>query len=342
MEQILIEPDSEILVGRGLPEPLLAGNWDKRSCAVLAQEPVEEVAGAVIEAIERLGARAHLRMLPDREAAKEMATITAAYEWMAAIGLDRDAAVVGVGGGALTDASGFLAATWMRGVASFYVPTTLLGAVDASIGGKTGINVGGKNLVGAFWMPRRVIVDLDILDQLGPGLLREGAAEILKAGLLADPGIVAGYRESGLDFPLESLVARAIGIKAQLVSEDFTERGKRALLNLGHTVGHAVEFASGISHGEAVAIGLVAASAISEQLTGFTQTAAVTECLERLGLPTSSPAGLDRSHVADLIRLDKKRAGGDTIMVLLEAVGRPVLRPVSQADLEVGLGAVGL
>lgn len=341
MERILIGDDSEILVARGRPEPLLPPRDQRRKAIVLTQPGAAHLAEEAVERISTGGLETTVHVMPDGEAAKTLAAVEEAYGRLADLGAGRGDTVVAVGGGALTDAAGFVAGTWMRGVEAVYLPTTLLGAVDAAIGGKTGVNVGGKNLVGVFWHPRRVMVDLDILERLSDDLRREGAAEIIKAGLLAAPEIVDAYRRHGVDVPLEQVVPAAIRIKADIVSEDFTEQGRRGLLNLGHTIGHGVEFASDLSHGESVAIGLMAAAAVSEDLLGFPGNEEVALALQATGLPVSAPR-LDRAEVLRLIGLDKKQAAGRIRMVLLEAPGRPRLVEITEGDIGRGLDAVGL
>jgi 3-dehydroquinate synthase len=249
--------------------------------------------------------------------------------------------VLGVGGGALTDAAGFVAATFLRGVEAVFVPTTLLGAVDASIGGKTALNLGAKNLVGAFHHPARVVVDADILDALPETLRREGSAEALKAGLVGDPGLVALYERDGSGADLAEVVRRAVAVKAAIVGRDPREQGERAHLNYGHTVGHAVEVAGGLGHGPAVAVGMVAAGRAAALLAGFAGEERQRAVLERLGLPVAAP-GLARAAVLRLMGQDKKRTGSGLRMVLLEDVGRPRLEAVGAATVEAALAAVGI
>lgn len=343
MERILIGDASEVLVGRGLPEPLVPGR--ARRAAVLVQPGAGTVAGRVLD---HLGGVEALRIdLPDREAAKDLEVIADVYRRLAGFNLGREDAVVGVGGGAVTDAAGFVAATWLRGVDAVLVPTTLLGAVDAAIGGKTGVNVrfdpAGdgvvKNLVGAFWLPVRVVVDLDVLDAL-PGPLRtEGLAEILKAGLVADPLIVDALAAGGADTPLDAVVAPAIAVKAAVVSEDFRESGRRAILNFGHTIGHGIEGVTGMPHGHAVGVGMVAAAAVSAVRYGV-DARWITDLVFSLGLPVAA-AGVSRRAVLDLVSRDKKRDRSGVRMVLLRAIGDPVVEPVGDDELGLALEAVG-
>jgi 3-dehydroquinate synthase len=341
VESILIDSESEILIGRDLPDPLLPPNPDRRRVVVITQPGARVVAERAMQAAASTGVEVSLLLMPDREAAKSLTAVERAYHHLADFGLGRHDTVMAVGGGAVTDSGGFIAATWMRGVELVHVPTTLLAAIDAAIGGKTAVNLAGKNLVGVFWHPRRIVIDLDVIASLPDELKSEGAAEAIKAGLLAAPEIVEAYLERGLAADLELVVPAAVRVKADVVSRDFREAGERALLNLGHTVGHGLEFAAGISHGRAVAIGLVAAAAVSERLCDFGETTTVIGALEAAGLPTRAPR-VDRRSVLTLVARDKKRTAEGIRMVLLEGIGRPVLRQVTDEDLAAGLVAVGL
>ena len=347
MERVLItgggEVVSEILVGRyrGVPGAavLLPPNDDRRRVGILTHDGATRVAAGVEATLRAAGLDVAVRQLPDREGAKTLATAEAAYLWLNNCGLTRGDTIIGVGGGALTDAAGFIGATYLRGLEVVLVPTTLLGAVDAAIGGKTAVNVGGKNLAGVFHHPARVVVDLDILDALPRTLLIEGTAEAVKAGLIADLDLVSLYEAHGLDAPLDEVVVRAIGVKADVVSDDFREAGRRALLNYGHTVGHAIETASGIPHGHAVAIGMVAAAAASERLLGFSDAARQSRLLEKLGLPVTAPV-VKRADVVRLMTLDKKRDASGLRMVLLSAVGAATVASVDDATVGAALSAI--
>lgn len=341
MESILIGSESEALIGRGFPDPLLPPRAERSQAVVITQPGATAVATRVTDAVSSTGVRVTQVLMPDRDEAKSLEAVEKVYHDLADFGLGRHDTVIAVGGGAVTDAGGFVAATWMRGVELIHVPTTLLAAVDAAIGGKTAVNLAGKNLVGVFWHPRRVLIDLDVVDALPADLKSEGAAEAIKAGLLAAPEILDAYLERGLDADLELVVPAAVRVKAGIVSDDFRETGDRALLNLGHTIGHGIEFATGISHGRGVAIGLVAAAAISKRLCGFSETAIVVRALEAASLPTRAPT-VGRDSVLTLVGRDKKRTADGIRMVLLERIGRPVLRQVSEDDLVEGLRAVGL
>lgn len=348
MERFLItegnEPASEVLIGSGCLADgrTLLGDSDRIGrVAVLFQEPAAAPAAQVVAAIEDLGMDVDSRSVPDREAAKTLAVAEDCYRWLNGLELTRLDTIVGVGGGALTDLAGFVAATYLRGVRAVLVPTTLLAAVDAAIGGKTAVNVDGKNLVGVFRHAARVIVDLEVLTKLPEDLLREGSAEALKAGMIADPTIVDLYERDGLGAELSEIVVRAISVKTDIVSGDFKESDRRAVLNYGHTVGHALEFLADLSHGEAVALGMVAAAAASEQVTGFTGGPRQNEAIAGLGLPVRAPA-VDVARLRALMSLDKKRDHSGLRMVLLEDVGKPVLRSVDDVAVAAALAAVGL
>lgn len=310
--------------------------------AVLAQpgEPAR-LARALVGALQGSDLAAEMRILPDGEEAKTLAVAAGVYEWLAGLGLTRDDTVLAVGGGALTDLAGFVAATFLRGVEAVYVPTTLLGAVDAAIGGKTAVNLGAKNLVGAFRHPARVVIDADVLDALPESLRREGAAEALKAGLVGDPNLVALYERDGLEADPLEVVRRAVAVKAAIVGRDFREQGERAYLNYGHTIGHAVEAATGVSHGSAVAVGMVAAGRAAALVAGFPEEERQREVIARLGLPVAG-RGAGRGEVQRLLGLDKKRDAAGLRMVLLERVGRPRLEHVAAATVEAALAAVGI
>lgn len=324
-------------MGRGLPEPLLPPRG-RQHVAVFCQPGSFDIASRIARGMEG----ADLHVMPDGEDAKSLSGVEAAYTWLAQHDIARHDTLVAVGGGALTDSAGFVAATWLRGIEAVYVPTTLLAAVDASIGGKTAVNFAGKNLVGVFRHPTRVVIDLEVLDELPVGLKREGAAEAVKAGLLADPRLVEHYLTDGVEADLARVVPAAVRVKADIVTEDFTEGGRRALLNFGHTLGHAIEFASRYSHGEAVALGMVAAAAISTRKLGWEAGGVVESVLDRIGLPTRADPSLDREEVRRLVALDKKRDSSGVRMVLLAGIGDPRLVTVDDDDIEAGLDVIGL
>jgi 3-dehydroquinate synthase len=340
VHRFVIGEESEVVVGRGRARPALPVRPGREQAVIVTQAPVAAIAREVADELDAEVGAVHLIDVPDRDAAKTWEVVASLYDQLAARSLGRHDTVVGVGGGAVADVAGFVAATWLRGIESVLVPTTLLAAVDAAIGGKTGINHAGKNLVGAFWHPRRVIVDLDVLEGLPVALRREGSAEILKAGYVGDPAIVAAYQRDGIDTRLDEVVPRAIAVKVGVVSEDFRESGRRAILNFGHTIGHAVETVTGLAHGHAVSVGMVAAAEVSRVRYGFDATS-LTHTLFSLGLPVAS-AGTSKRAVLDLVARDKKRTAGAVRMVLLREIADPVVETVTEAELDAALEAVGI
>lgn len=343
MDQIPVG-EGEIVIGRGLVAAgtVLPPRPGRALVAALCQPGVPAtVAAGLVGVLQAGGPRAAVRTLPDGEAAKTLAVAGEVYGWLAEQGFTRDDTLLGVGGGALTDLAGFVGATYLRGVETVYVPTTLVGAVDAAIGGKTGVNLGAKNLVGAFHHPARVVVDADLLDRLPEALRREGSAEALKAGMVGDADLVALYEREGAGADLAEVVRRAAAVKVGLVRRDFHDRGERAFLNYGHTVGHAVEMAAGLTHGAAVAVGMVAAGRAAQREVGFAEEERQREVIARLGLPVAAPAA-DPHEVRRLLELDKKRDAGGLRMVLLERVGEPRLVHVGAATVRAALAAVGI
>lgn len=341
MERILIDTQCEIIVGRGIATSpaVVPPRENRRRVAILTQPGAEAIARELARNIH--GLDVFLRVLPDRDDAKTLPVAAVTYGWLADLGFDRQDTIAGVGGGAVTDLAGFVAATYLRGVEAVYVPTTLLSAVDASVGGKTGVNLEGKNLVGAFWHPTRVSIDLDVLEALPVALRREGHAEALKAGAIADPQLFAAYETGETDPPLELVVPKAVAVKAAIVRRDPREQGDRALLNFGHTIGHAVEIAGGLSHGDAVAVGVIAAGRVSERLCGFRETSRLQRAIETLGLPTAV-RGVSRESVLPLLGRDKKRDSIGLRMVLLKSIADPEVRYVAAADVDSGLRAIGV
>jgi 3-dehydroquinate synthase len=301
---------------------------------------------AVVVADARLADRAHdlrrqlagvdvaVELVPSGEQAKTTAELEKLWRVFATAGLSRSDIVIAVGGGATTDLAGFAAATWMRGVRVVHVPTTLLAMVDAAVGGKTGINTAaGKNLVGAFHSPAAVLVDLDVLTTLPADEWINGMAEVVKAGFVADTGILdlIAADPAGAQSPsgghTRELVERSIAMKAAVVSEDPTEAGRREILNYGHTLGHAIERREGyrMPHGHAVSIGMVYAAELAE-LSGTASAGLAArhrEVLSTIGLPTAYDQGAF-DELYDTMRLDKKARAGRLRFVVLADVGKPV------------------
>jgi 3-dehydroquinate synthase len=272
-------------------------------------------------------------VLPGGEEQKTLGNVAVIIDALVAARLNRDGMVLALGGGVIGDTAGFAAASYQRGIAIVQLPTTLLAQVDSSVGGKTGVNhPGGKNLIGAFHQPAAVLADTDTLSTLPERQLRAGLTEIVKAALAADAAFF-GWLESNLARlvardagALEEAIRRACAIKAEIVAEDEREQGRRAVLNLGHTFGHAIEAGSGygrVLHGEAVAAGLVLAAELSAR-TGRLPVAdarRVRELIEAAGLPVDPPR-LGRGRLLELMAMDKKVKGGALRLVLLDAIGR--------------------
>jgi 3-dehydroquinate synthase len=273
-------------------------------------------------------------LLDDGEMHKTFANVGKVLDALGQLGATRDACVIALGGGVVGDLAGFAAACWMRGIDFIQVPTTLLALVDSSVGGKTGVNLPvGKNLAGAFHQPRAVVADTDVLASLPQREYLAGVAEIVKGAAIGDPAFFA-WLEAHADAiarrdsaPLIEAIARKCRYKAGVVARDETEQGERALLNLGHTFGHALETAgnySEILHGEGVAIGMVLAARLSERLgmAAADDTRRLVALLERLGLPVAPSRAHQASRLLDLMRLDKKNTAGTLRLILWRGIGR--------------------
>jgi len=337
------EPASTIFVGRGVSSVLaeLAGSRPRRRVAVLCQPSTVTLAQRHANDLHAAGFEVAGYTLPDGEEAKQLSVVEDVYRFLNASHFARDDLVVGVGGGALTDVTGFIAGTYMRGVPAIYVATTLLAAVDASIGGKTAVNVDGKNLAGVFAHPEAVIVDIDVIDALPRSQKVIGAAEAIKTGFVADTEIITAFEDAGIDTDLENIVNRSVAVKAAVVKEDFTERDARTILNYGHTIGHAIESTTGRPHGEAVAVGMVAAGHAAAHLLGFEGAARQEAVLDRIGLPLRVPEA-KREAVRAMMALDKKRDDAGLRMVLLEDFGAPTVIHPDDATVQAAFAGIDL
>jgi 3-dehydroquinate synthetase len=338
MAELVVAGTTAVWIGRGADATTVLGDVAAERIAYVVQPGIPtQIAGRLA------GGRSEALLIPvpDGEAAKSFGVVEAVCERLAAAGFDRTDLLVAVGGGAVTDLGGFVAGVFLRGIRVHYVPTTLLGAVDAAIGGKTGIDLGAKNLVGLFRHPQRVVIDLDTIAGLPRQLLRAGMAEVLKAGLVGDAALVDLLEERALDAPLEETVTRSIAVKAALVAADFHDHSGRTFLNYGHTVGHALEMATGLPHGEAVAIGMVAAGRAGALRCGFPAEQRQRAVLARLGLPAQAPP-VDADLVRQLLARDKKRRAGQLRMVLLADIAAPQVVAVDDATVDAALTAVGI
>ncbi len=308
---------------------------------VVHSEAQGGLAEAVAASLEQQGYAAHRADVPDAEAAKTAEVAGWLWAQLGQADFTRSDAVVGVGGGAVTDLAGFVAATWLRGVRVVQVPTTLLGMVDAAVGGKTGINTAeGKNLVGAFHPPAGVLCDLDVLATLPEADLVAGLAEVIKAGFIADPTILELVEADPLaarradNRHLRELVERAIQVKADVVTADLKEASLREVLNYGHTFGHAIEQVEDFTwrHGEAVSVGMVYAAELA-RLAGHLDDDLVARhrfVLTSVGLPTAYRS--DRwADLLTAMRRDKKSRGSTLRFVVLDGLAEPT-RLVGPAD----------
>lgn len=314
------------LTDRGYEKTLLV--YDRK----LPRERVEELVKGIREARLKL----HMLAVEGGEHLKTVDTVVALWKEMLSFKLSRKDIVVGLGGGTLTDTVGFAAATYMRGIDWAIVPTTLLAMVDAAIGGKTSVNFGAKNIIGAYHHPKLVVEDVKLVESLPWEDYASGLAEVVKHALLSSREFyqwleenIEGLRRKDL-VAVEEAVVRSIEYKLSIVSRDYREaKGLRTLLNLGHTIGHAIEQALDyqIRHGHAVSIGLIVELWASHKLLGFPaeKIGEITTLLQSLELPTSPPREAGLSQVLDFVRFDKKRLGDKLVLPLLEDIGKPKL-----------------
>ncbi|WP_438352975.1 3-dehydroquinate synthase [Microbacterium sp. CJ88] len=325
----------DITVGRGILSSL-SSVLPAAARKVLVIHPPTLAAEAAALREQLLGDReVLLAEIPDAEQGKRIEVAAFCWQVMGQADFTRTDVVVGFGGGAVTDLAGFVAATWLRGVEVVQVPTTVLGMVDAAVGGKTGINTAeGKNLVGAFWAPRAVVCDLDLLDSLSPHERVAGYAEVVKAGFIWAPEIldlIEADAVAAVDPRSEAFrrtIELAIDMKARVVGEDLREAGLREILNYGHTLGHAIEHAERYRwrHGAAISVGMVFAAELSRLAGRLSDESAQRhrDILETLGLPTSYRAGAWPQLLSTMQR-DKKSRGGMLRFIVLDDIARPTV-----------------
>jgi 3-dehydroquinate synthase len=290
----------------------------------------------LLTSLQAAGFTAETCLLPPGERFKTPTTLQKIYDAALKMRLERSSTMIALGGGIIGDMTGFAAATWLRGINFVQVPTSLLAMVDASIGGKTGVNhPQGKNLIGAFHQPRLVAIDPEVLKSLPPREFRAGMAEVIKYGIIWDEALFSALEGNKRldqqryisDDLLQQILTASCEAKAHVVTQDEKESGLREILNYGHTIGHAVESLTGyrlVNHGEAVAIGMVAAGAIALQMnwwqpTDFDRQNAL---IEKCGLPTKLPAGLDHGAIVDALQTDKKVKAGQVRFVLPKKIGQ--------------------
>ncbi|MGK7889417.1 MAG: 3-dehydroquinate synthase [Leptolyngbyaceae cyanobacterium] len=278
-------------------------------------------------------------ILPDGEQHKHLGSIQTIYDTALKHRLERSSTLVSLGGGVIGDMTGFAAATWLRGINFVQIPTSLLAMVDASIGGKTGVNhPQGKNLIGAFYQPRLVLIDPQVLVTLPPREFRAGMAEVVKYGIIWDAELFEKLEAQASltcqakvsEELMQLILTRSCQAKADVVGQDEREAGLRAILNYGHTIGHAIESLTGytsVNHGEAVAIGMVAAGKMAAQMSLWEETCAQRQdqLLGKIALPTRAPAGLDSNAVLDTLQTDKKVKAGKVRFILPTRIGEVMI-----------------
>ena len=330
----------EVKIGRGLLATLgheAAGLVKGRSAAMVSDSNVAPLyLDRVKDSLEEAGFRTCAFVFPAGESSKNGGTYLNLLEFLAENQITRSDTLVALGGGVVGDLTGFAAATFLRGVDFIQLPTTLLAAVDASVGGKTAIDLkNGKNLAGAFYQPRLVLCDLDTLDTLPDDIFADGCAEVIKYGMIGDEGLLDLLGQKDFRDDPEEVVARCIASKRDLVEADEFDTGARQLLNLGHTIGHGIEACShyGISHGKAVAMGMtiITRSAIAQGMCPSESLSKLQKLLKQYGLPDAT-----EYSAADLYEKtlsDKKRTGGTISLVVPIAWGKSVLHKVPVGDL---------
>ena len=307
-------------------------------CAIITDTDVgRRFAKPAFDSLARAGFSPALIVVPAGETAKSLKTVQSCYDQLAVHRLERKSFIVALGGGVVGDLAGFVAATYLRGIAFVQVPTTLLAQVDSSVGGKVGVNLkAGKNLVGAFYQPRLVLCDLDTLKTLPEREFRAGLAEVIKYGIIYDAKLFVQLERDLPKLlkrepkPLTSVIARCCEIKAEVVSRDETEGGLRAILNFGHSIGHAIEVISnytGFLHGEAISIGQVVTAKISNCMFNLSKrdVRRIENLFQRAGLPTRIKLNsVQRRKLFAVMRLDKKVRGGEVKFVLARRIGKVV------------------
>jgi 3-dehydroquinate synthase len=344
-----------VFVGTGLDlAEIFSSSLEPGLCAIFTDSMVGPLhAARVQDALQRAGWRVAGKIeVPSGESSKSMEAYTGALSRLARLGLTRDGTIFALGGGVVGDLGGFVAGTYMRGIDLVMLPTSLLAMVDSAVGGKVGLDLPeGKNLVGAFVRPRLVAADLDWVGTLAEREISNGLAETIKMGLLSGGdffdalGLVGAARAGDLD-ALETLVLHSVRFKSQVVAQDELEGGLRAILNYGHTVGHALEAAAdyNLQHGKAVAVGMLAAASLSRNRFGRDLTSVHEDLIEAAGLPRRVPGvAVERALLA--MGRDKKRSSADGParhrFVLLEDIGRPVRSvPVSEEEVREAIGAI--
>ncbi|HIT35169.1 MAG TPA: 3-dehydroquinate synthase [Candidatus Faecousia intestinavium] len=331
----------DIRIGPGLLTTLgeaVRGLGKEEKVFLVSDTQVYPLYGGAAEAsLKAAGYSVSSFVFPAGEESKNGETFLKLLNALAQAGLSRSDLLIALGGGVVGDLAGFSAACYLRGIRFVQIPTTLLAAVDSSVGGKTAIDLSaGKNLAGAFYQPSLVLCDLDALDTLPEDIFRDGCAEVIKYGVLYDPELFSQLETSGLDFDREAVIARCVALKRDVVMEDEKDTGSRMKLNLGHTFGHAVEAHSRftLSHGKSVAIGLaiIARASASMGICSEADAARIVSVLKAFGLPVQTQYTAEA--LLPYLLSDKKRSGGTVNLILPEAIGRCVVSPTPVSQLQ--------
>jgi 3-dehydroquinate synthase len=333
--QVAASTNYEVKIGAGLLEML--GTECAKVCkagkaAIVSDSNVWPRYGAAAESsLKDAGMEVVHFVFPAGEESKNGSVYLELLNFLAQNGMTRSDCLIALGGGVVGDMTGFAAATYLRGVAYVQVPTTLLAAVDSSVGGKTAIDLpAGKNLCGAFYQPKLVLCDTDTLRTLPEDIFRDGCAEVIKYGILYDPALFRHLEETGLAFDREAVIARCVELKRDVVAEDEFDNGPRMKLNLGHTIGHGIEAKSNfsVSHGKAVAMGIAIVSRAAKCL----DTDRILALLNRFGLPTCCDYSAEA--LANAAMLDKKRSGERIHLIIPNAIGDCAIVPTDIEELE--------
>lgn len=332
-KQIDVTGGSRVYIGRA--KELLQQLLPEKRVIVISDSNIDRTHHDLIAPYEHI-------LIGQGEQAKSLTTLEEIYRQLIELGADRSTFILGIGGGIVTDIAGFVASTYMRGVEFGFVTTTLLGAVDASVGGKNGVNVGGfKNMVGVFSQPQFVVCDASLLATLPQRELRAGLAEVIKTAILGDAELFDILEKSSFgellanNELLEDVITRCVRVKASVVAEDEREGGRRRILNLGHTIAHAIEKSSNkMNHGEAVAVGLyhITRSALAQKIISEGEAKKIFALIEKYGFDTELP--VERRQLLEAIKGDKKRKGDSLHLILPTAIGEVENRVVSYTDLE--------
>lgn len=330
--KIAIAPGNLIQLGSEMKQL----NIGKKVLVISNPEIFGHYGDSAIKSLQAAGFETYTHLIPPGEEYKTLQSIEKVYDTALTNHLERSSTFVALGGGVIGDMTGFAAATWLRGVNFVQVPTSLLAIVDASVGGKTGVNhPQGKNLIGAFYQPKLVLIDPTVLKTLPPREFRAGMAEVIKYGIIWDQDLFTKLEQcdrlDSLDYVsdelLETIITRSCGAKAEVVSQDEKEGGIRAILNYGHTIGHAVESLTNYKqfvHGEAVAIGMVAAGKIALEMSLWTEAEAKRQdtLITKTGLPTDIPPELVMDDILTTIKSDKKVKAGKVRFILPTTIGK--------------------